>query len=160
MASRVRDATRSIAASIGTIQHPVSGQTVGSIGETQLAIGMGVHGESGLVLDDDISADEVSALMIGRLVEDANALAGSRVALLVNNAGSLTLMELSILYRGARAALSRRGIRVARSWIGSYATTLDQAGFGIAILSLDRDMEELYDAPANGAAFAQLRASQ
>jgi dihydroxyacetone kinase len=62
-------------------------------------------------------------------------------------------MELSILYRGARLALETRGIEVARSWIGSYATTLDQAGFAFAISVLDPGLEALYDAPARGAAY-------
>ena len=88
-----------------------------------------------------------------RLVEDAGLDAGTRVALMVNNSGSLTLMELSILYRGAAAALGARGIEVSRSWMGSYATTLDQAGFALAISRLDEELLDLYDAPASSGGF-------
>jgi dihydroxyacetone kinase len=92
---------------------------------------------------------------VERLVSDADLEAGARVGLLVNNAGSITLMELSILFRGAAKALDARGIDVVRSWIGSYATTLDLAGFAIAIIELDQALEDLYDAPAFGAAFTR-----
>jgi phosphoenolpyruvate---glycerone phosphotransferase subunit DhaK len=157
MAARVRDATRSIAAAMGTVVHPISGQPLGSLDESQLSVGMGVHGEGGAALDDRMSADEIASFLMSRLVDDADAGSGARVGLLVNNAGSLTLLELSILYRGARHALEARGIEVARSWIGSYATTLDQVGFGMAISLLDEEMETLYDAGAHGAAFMQVR---
>ena len=155
MARRARDATRSISAAMGTVMHPVSGQPLGSAGETELSVGMGVHGEGGDVFDEGTSANEIAELLISRLVDDAGARPGTTVGLLVNDSGSLTLMELSILYRGARRALERRGIKVSRSWIGRYATTLDQAGFGFAISLFDREMETLYDAAARGAAFSQ-----
>lgn len=153
MARQVRDGTRSIAAAIGTVAHPVSGEPLGTASDAEVSIGMGVHGEGGVVLGPEARADEISARLVGRLVDDADLRPGATVGLLVNNAGSLTLMELSILYRGARHDLALRGIEVARSWIGSYATTLDQAGFSFAISLLDPELEALYDAPAHGAAF-------
>ena len=156
MARRVRDGTRSIAAAIGTVTHPVSEQPLGMASETEVSVGMGVHGEAGTLLGADASADEIAALLVGRLVEDAGIGAGARVGLLVNNSGSLTLMELSILYRGADKALRERGIDACRSWIGSYATTLDQAGFSFAISVLDPELEALYDAPAHGAGFVRI----
>ena len=155
MARKVRDGTRSISAAIGTVAHPVSGEPIGTTGEDELAIGMGVHGEAGSLIGEDVTADQVSGMLVERLAEDADIAPDSRVGLLVNNAGSLTLMELSILYRGAANALDARGIEVSRSWIGSYATTLDQAGFAFAIIVLDAELEDLYDAAAHGAAFVR-----
>lgn len=155
LAVRVRDRTRSLSAAIGTVTHPVSGQPIGAASASELSVGMGVHGEFGAVISPDTSADALAELMISRLVKDLGAEAGSRVGLLVNNSGSLTLMELSILYRGAAIALRERRIDVVRSWIGSYATTLDQAGFSFAISLLDGQLEALYDAPAHGAAFTK-----
>ena len=153
MARRVRDSTRSISGAMGTVVHPVSGQALGNADGTHLAVGMGVHGEPGTVVDDGLLADDVCEMLIDRLVEDAELTAGARVGLMVNNSGSLTLMELSILYRGASAALKARGIGVSRSWMGSYATTLDQAGFALAISRLDDELLELYDAPARSGGF-------
>ncbi len=156
MARRVRDRTRSISAAIGTVAHPVSGQPLGSTPENILSVGLGVHGESGSALNKDATADDVAETLISRLVEDAGIGTGARVGLLVNNAGSLTLMELSILFRGARRALAGRGIDVACAWIGTYATTLDQAGFAFGLIDLDDELEALYNAPARGAGFVRL----
>jgi dihydroxyacetone kinase len=155
VARAVRDRTRSMSGAIGTVAHPVSGEAIGSIGEAELAVGMGVHGESGMRVAAETTADEIAERLVERLVSDADLEAGARVGLLVNNAGSITLMELSILFRGAAKALDARGIDVVRSWIGSYATTLDLAGFAIAIIELDQALEDLYDAPAFGAAFTR-----
>lgn len=156
VARKVRARTRSISAAIGTVAHPVSREPIGSTGESELAIGMGVHGEAGSLVGDDVSADEVSKKLVDALTDDADVTPGSRVGLLVNNSGSLTLMELSVLYRGASKALTASGIDVVRSWIGSYATTLDQAGFAFAITVLDAELEDLYDAPAHGAGFVRV----
>lgn len=159
MARRVRDNTRSVSAAIGTVEHPITGERIGATGDEELSVGMGVHGEGGGLVGRDVTADALTADLAGRLIDDGDISAGSRVGLLVNNSGSLTLMELSILYRGARAALQRRGIDTARSWIGSYATTLDQAGFSLAISVLDAELEALYDTPARGAAFSMFGAT-
>lgn len=156
MAERVRGRVRSIAAAIGTVAHPVSGQPLGSTPENTLSVGLGVHGEAGSAIGNDASADDIAEDLVSRLVADTGIGAGAQVGLLVNNAGSLTIMELSILFRGAARALARRGISVARSWLGAYATTLDQAGFAFGLLELDDDLTDLYDAPARGAAFVSV----
>lgn len=153
IAEKARDRTRSLSAAMGTVAHPVSGQPLGDPEDTSVAVGMGVHGEAGTRLGEEVGADQIAELMIGRLVEDAELGPGAKVGLLLNNGGSLTVMELSVLYRGARAELERRGIEVARSWMGAYATTLDMAGFAFAICHLDAELTELYDAPARGAGF-------
>ena len=156
IARKTRDRTRSLSAALGTVAHPVSGQPLGDPGDTSVSVGMGVHGEPGARLGEDVQADEISRMMIDRLVDDAELGKGDRVGLLLNNAGSLTLMELSVLYRGARTVLEERGIEVVRSWIGPYATTLDMAGFAFAICNMDDELLGLYDAPARGAGFTMV----
>jgi dihydroxyacetone kinase len=155
-AERVRDRSSSISAALGTVIHPITGQPLGTAQPDELSVGLGVHGEPGRVLGAEVPADEVAGSLVETLAADADIQPGARVALMVNNAGSLTLMELSILYRAARQRLETHGVVVARSWIGAYATTLDLAGFAIALCVLDRELEELYDAPAQGAGFTQL----
>ncbi len=156
VARKVRDRTRSLSAATGTVAHPVSGQPLGDPEDTTLSVGMGVHGEPGDRLGEDVRADEISGLMIDRLLDDADLPPGTQVGLLLNNAGSLTLMELSVLYRGARAALERRGVEAVRSWMGRYATTLDMAGFSFAICHMDGELLDLYDQPATGAGFTMV----
>ena len=156
VARKTRDRTRSLSAAVGTVAHPVSGQPLGDPADTSVSVGMGVHGEPGARLGEEVQADDISGMMISRLVDDAGLVEGDRVGLLLNNAGSLTLMELSILYRGAAAALAGRGVEVVRSWIGPYATTLDMAGFAFAVCKMDDELLELYDAPATGAGFTMV----
>lgn len=156
IARKTRDRTRSLSAAVGTVAHPISGQPLGDPSAASVSVGMGVHGEPGARLGEDVQADEIAEMMIGRLVDDAALSDGDRVGLLLNNAGSLTLMEMSILYRGAAAALAGRGIETVRSWIGPYATTLDMAGFAFAVCDMDDELLELYDAPARGAGLTLL----
>lgn len=153
VAEKTRDATRSLSAAFGTVAHPISGQPLGDPTDEAVSIGMGVHGEPGTRVGADVSADEIARLMIDQLVDDRELAANAGIGLLLNNAGSLTIMELSILYRGAVAALAGRGLEVARSWVGPYATTLDMAGFSFGLCELDAELLDLYDAPARGAAF-------
>ncbi|MCY4622194.1 MAG: dihydroxyacetone kinase subunit DhaK [bacterium] len=156
IARKIRDRTRSLSAATGTVAHPVSGQPLGDPEDTTLSVGMGVHGEPGDRLGEDVRADEIAGLMIDRMLDDADLPPGAHVGVLLNNAGSLTLMELSVLYRGARAALERRGVEAVRSWMGPYATTLDMAGFSFAICHMDRELLDLYDRPATGAGFTMV----
>lgn len=158
IAEKSRDRTRSLSAAFGTVAHPISGQPLGDPEDTALSVGMGVHGEPGTRLGADVEADEIAALMIGQLIEDAELEPGTSVGVLLNNGGSLTVMELSILYRGAAAALAGHGIDISRSWVGPYATTLDMAGFAFAICAFDEELLALYDAPARGAAFTMIGA--
>ena len=154
VAEKVRGAIRSIAAAMGSVSHPVSGVPLGDADDAALAVGMGVHGEPGTRVGQEASADEIAELLTGRLADDLGLAAGDRAGVLLNNAGSLTLMELSILHRGVAAALARRGVETARSWIGPYATTLDLTGFSLALCRMDEELLALYDAPADGAGFA------
>jgi len=75
---------------------------------------------------------------------------------LINNSGSLTQMELSILYRRVGHLLDERDIKVHKAWLGQYATTQEMAGFGLSLCRVDQQLKDLYDAPANGAFFKML----
>lgn len=151
MAERVRDNTRTLSATLGNCTHPVSGETIGDISDGQIAIGVGVHGETGGGALPVTTADSVVDMMMPRLIEDLPFAAGEEVCVLVNNSGSMTLMELSILYRRIAQILAASGIAVHRVWLGPYATTQESAGFAISLCRVDTEMKALYDAPAQGA---------
>ena len=91
--------------------------------------------------------------MLPTILEDLPYVRGDEVCVLINNAGSLTIMELSILYRRVQELLDEAGISVHRAWLGQYATTQEMAGFAISLCKVDEQLKELYDAPANGAFF-------
>jgi dihydroxyacetone kinase-like protein len=153
MAEHVRDNVRTLSAAFGTVVNPVSGELLGSEDDDRLVVGVGVHGDAGRHRDGDLTADDLVVEMVGRLLDDGEFGAGDEVCVLLNNAGAMTLMELSVMSRGVLRYLDEIGVAVHRVWIGPYATTQDLAGFALSICRVDTQMRQLYDAPARGAAF-------
>jgi dihydroxyacetone kinase-like protein len=153
MAEHVRDNVRTLTAAFGTVVNPVSGEPLGSLDDDRLVVGVGVHGDAGTGLDGELTADDLVGQMMSRLLEDGEFSAGDEVCVLLNNAGAMTLMELSVMARSVRRGLADAGVAVHHLWMGPYATTQDLAGFALSICRIDAQMRQLYDAPAHGAAF-------
>jgi dihydroxyacetone kinase-like protein len=150
MAERVRDNTRTLSATLGNCAHPITGEAIGEIADGEMAVGVGVHGESGSGTVKVPTADATVDLLMPALLDDLPFATGDEVCVLVNNGGSMTLMELAILNRRIAQVLDERGIGVHRSWLGPYATTQDSAAFAIALCRVDSQLKDLYDAPAIG----------
>ncbi len=157
LAETVRDNTRSLSMALTACAHPLTGEPMFELADDEVEIGMGVHGEAGMYKGRAMSADETVERMLPPIVEDLPFQAGDEVCVLLNNSGSLTLMELSILYRRLAQLLAEAQIKVYRSWLGSYATTQEMAGFGLSLCRVDAQLKTLYDAPANGAWFKMVR---
>ena len=151
LAEKVRDNTRSLSMALTSCTHPSTGEVLFELGENEMEIGMGVHGEAGMHRSELLTADQTIDRMLPAILEDLPFRAGDEVCVLLNNSGSMTLMELSILYRRVAQRLSEAEINVHRSWLGSYATTQEMAGFGLSLCRVDTQLKSLYDAPANGA---------
>ena len=156
LAEKVRDNTRSLAMSLSSCASPITGEIMFEMPEDEMEIGMGLHGEMGMGRQKALSADETIDLMLSPILEDLPFTAGDEVLVLLNNSGSLTLMELFILYRRAAQMLAEAGIKVYKSWIGPYATTQEMAGFALSLCRVDEEMKTLWDAPANGAYMKQV----
>lgn len=156
LAAKARDNTRSLAMSLSSCASPVTGEVMFELAEGDMEIGMGLHGEVGMGRQKALSADETVDLMLPPIIDDLPFQAGDEVLVLLNNSGSLTLMELFILYRRVAFKLREMGIRVYKSWIGPYATTLETAGFAISLCRVDDQLKALWDAPANGAYMKQV----
>lgn len=144
----VASRSSSLSATLTSGSHPISGAQLADIPQGHVLVGSGVHGE-GSDTREFRSVDTLVAEMMDVLLADAGEDI-RRVALMVNNAGSLTDMELAIVSRSAQLDLERRSISVERTWFGSYATTQESAGFVLAICALNDDLLALYDAPAFG----------
>jgi len=151
LAEKVRDNTRTLSMALASCTNPVSGVTMFELSEDEIEIGMGVHGEAGLERTAFLSADETIDRMLPPILADLPFCAGDEVCVLLNNSGSLTLMELAILHRRVAQALANAEIKIYRSWLGPYATTQAMAGFGLSLCRVDDQLKALYDAPANGA---------
>ena len=156
LAEKVRDNTRSLAMSLSSCASPITGEIMFEMPDDEMEIGMGLHGEMGMGRQQALSADETIDLMLPPIVEDLPFSAGDEVLVLLNNSGSLTLMELFILYGRVAETLEEAGIQVYKSWIGPYATTQEMAGFALSLCRVDEQMKALWDAPANGAYMKQI----
>jgi phosphoenolpyruvate---glycerone phosphotransferase subunit DhaK len=151
MAEKIRDNTRSLAVALTPGTSPITGEVMFELPDDEIEIGMGVHGEVGQGRQKLVSADATMDAMLPAIIEDMPFQVGDEVLVMLNNSGSMTQMELFILYRRAAQILTEAGIRVYKSWTGPYATTQEMAGFAISVCKVDDELKALWDAPAVGA---------
>lgn len=156
MAEKIRDNTRTLAMALTSCASPITGEIMFEMPDDEMEIGMGVHGEMGMGRQKIVSADETIDLMLPPIIEDMPFKAGDDVLVMLNNSGSLTLMEMYILYNRVAEKLSEAEINVYKSWIGPYATTQEMAGFALSLCKVDDELKALWDAPANGVSVKQL----
>jgi dihydroxyacetone kinase-like protein len=140
---------RSLAVAVNTATHPSTGQPIFELGDDEMEVGMGQHGEAGTGRMKLKSADETAAIMLDMLLSDLQVKPGEQLLLLMNGAGATTLMELLIVFRRAAQILKERGINLVRSAVGEFITTQEQAGFQMLIARMDPELIELWDAPAD-----------
>ena len=127
---------------------PAAGSPGFSLGEAEIELGLGIHGEPGVRRARIVAVDALVDEMLGRIVADRGIVAGESVALLVNGLGGTPAMELSIVARSALAWLQGRDIVVARAWAGSFLTALEMAGCSLSLLRVDAERLALLDADA------------
>ncbi|MBL8134086.1 MAG: dihydroxyacetone kinase subunit DhaK [Anaerolineae bacterium] len=151
LAEHIRDSTRTLAVALTSCASPITGEVMFDMPEGEMEIGMGVHGEVGMGRHAITSAEATIDLMLPSLLDDLPFRVGDEVFVLLNNSGSMTLMELYILHRTVAQRLSESDIRLAGSWIGAYATTQEMAGFALSLCRADERLKGLWAAPANGA---------
>lgn len=155
IAKRANQSTRSMALALSSCTIPASGQPIFHLGEDQVAIGMGGHGEPGIYDGPMRSANELARLMISKILADEAAKPGDEVALLVNGMGATPLGELLIMYRAVYRLLGEAKLIICRSYVGNYSTTLDMAGCSVSLIRLDDELKRLLLAPADSPFFTQ-----
>jgi dihydroxyacetone kinase-like protein len=150
---RAQQSIRSLSVALRPGSLPETGQPTFTLGEDELEIGMGAHGERGVVRRKMMPADQLVELMMAQLVEDFLLARGDRVALLIDDLGATTMMELLIVNRRVRQILDKRGVTVLDTWIGPYFTTQEMAGFSITLFRLDDELERYLKQPAANESF-------
>ncbi|WP_298966406.1 dihydroxyacetone kinase family protein [uncultured Methylobacterium sp.] len=152
----VAAAARGAAARLGTMgvaltpcTVPAVGRPGFTLGEDEIELGLGIHGEAGSQRATAQAADALVDLLIDRILAALDLGAGARVALLVNGLGATPPMELAIVARRALAALRGRGLTVERAWAGNFLTALDMAGCSVSVLTADDAVLAALDAPAS-----------
>ncbi|HET7034627.1 MAG TPA: dihydroxyacetone kinase subunit DhaK [Thermomicrobiaceae bacterium] len=149
---KVNDNVRSMGMALSPSTVPEAGKPGFELGENEMEIGIGIHGEPGRRRVPLASADEIAEMLVTPIVEDLPFRRGDQVLAFVNGMGGTPLIELYVMFRAVYGLLEQRGITVARSLVGSYITSLEMAGSSVTLLRLDDQLTQLWDAPVHTAA--------
>lgn len=155
LTEKARDNSRSIGVALSSCTLPATGKATFEIGDDEMEVGMGLHGEAGVQRTTLRSADETARMMLPLLLKDLPFKRGDTVNLLINGYGSTTLMEMYIMNRAYHRLLAEEGISVHRTEIGNFCTTQEMAGCSLTLLRLDDELMKLVDAPASCPAYTR-----
>ena len=153
VAAKAEANTCSMGVAIAPGSLPESGKPTFELGDDEIEIGMGAHGEKGVKRQKLSTADDVTDQMMAPILRDLPFAKGDEVALLINNLGASTMFELLIVNRRVRQILAQEGIRVHRTLIGSYLTSQEMAGFSISLMKLDEELRHYLDLPCSSFGF-------
>jgi len=133
---------------------PANGRPTFDIDETELEMGVGIHGEPGRRREPMRAADSIVTDMVNAILHDfetRNIALGksSEVLLFVNGFGATPLMELYLIYNTAARLLTEKGLTISRSLVGNYTTALDMAGASITVCLLDEEIKQHWDSPVH-----------
>jgi dihydroxyacetone kinase-like protein len=134
----------------------LAGKPTFTIGEDEMEIGMGIHGEPGMKREKLQTADEISERMTQAILDDMQPQAGDRLAVMVNGLGATPPEELYVIYRKVHQLLTGQGLEIYRAYVGEYATSMEMAGASLTFFRLDDELIELLDYPAHTPFFTQV----
>lgn len=149
LGERVNGATRSMGCALTSCTVPAAGRPTFDIGESEMEMGVGIHGEPGRRRVALASAAAIVEEMMAAILGDLGARKGEDVLLLVNGFGATPLMELYLVYNEAVRRAEGDGLTVARSLVGNWCTSLDMAGCSLTLTRLDAETVRLWDAPVH-----------
>src|SRR5687768_3082783 len=144
---RVNANGRSMGMALTSCIVPAAGSPTFDLGDDEMEIGIGIHGEPGRERRKLGSAAEIAEALTTPIVEDLPFQSGDNVLAFVNSMGGTPVIELYIIYNELHKLLSQRGITITRNLIGPYITSLEMAGCSITLLKLDDELTRLWDAP-------------
>jgi phosphoenolpyruvate---glycerone phosphotransferase subunit DhaK len=156
LGDKVNAATRSMGVALTSCTVPAVGRPTFDIGEGEMEMGVGIHGEPGRRRVAVMSADAIAEEMVHAIVDDLGPGKRDEVLLVVNGFGATPSLELYLIYHAAARLLAARGLKIARSLVGNYVTSLDMAGCSLTLTRLDADVVALWDAPVHTAALRWL----
>lgn len=152
---RVVRNVRSMGMALSPCIVPAAGKPTFTLGDDEMEIGMGIHGEPGTARVALQRAREVARHLTRKVLDDLSPRRGERVAVLINGLGATPLMELFVVNQTVAGILKEEGLDVRRTIVGEYMTSLEMAGCSVTVLKLDGELEELLEAPALTAAWRQ-----
>jgi dihydroxyacetone kinase-like protein len=140
---------RSMGLALTSCTVPAVGHPTFELGEDEMELGVGIHGEPGRQRLPLAPAREVASLLVEPVLSDLPFAKGHPVIAFVNGLGGTPLIELYIMFNEVQKILDQHGVPVARSLVGSYITSLDMAGVSVTLLRVDDELLSLWDAPVN-----------
>jgi dihydroxyacetone kinase-like protein len=152
LGERVVAATGSMGVALSSCTVPAAGKPTFQLAEDEMEMGVGIHGEPGRRRVKLATADAIAEEMSGAILQSLSPKRGQQALLLVNGFGGTPLMELYAMYHSARKQLEAKGLKIARSLVGNWTTSLEMAGCSLTATLLDDELTRLWDAPVETAA--------
>jgi phosphoenolpyruvate---glycerone phosphotransferase subunit DhaK len=147
IARKVNGAGRSMGMALTSCTVPAAGKPTFELGDAEMEIGIGIHGEPGRYREPLGSAASIAARLVEPIVQDLPFTRGDGVLAFVNGMGGTPLIELYVVFAELARILNGHGITIERSLVGPYITSLEMAGCSITLLKLDDELTRLWDAP-------------
>ena len=148
----VNKMTASMGVAFTSCTVPAAGKPTFDINNSEMEFGVGIHGEPGRKREEIKSANEITSELLGAILEDLKPEDNQELLLHVNGFGGTPLMELYLLYNTAKEMLLKKNLKVSRSLVGNFTTSLDMAGGSITLTKLDKQITEHWDSPVHTAA--------
>src|SRR5437667_1981984 len=149
LARKVNDQGRSMGMALTSCTVPTAGKPTFELGEDEMEIGIGIHGEPGRRRVKLAPANEITEMLANPVIEDLGLKSGDQVLAFVNGMGGTPLIELYVVYNALNTILKGKNITIARSLIGSYITSLEMAGCSMTLLRLNDEFMKYWDAPVH-----------
>lgn len=151
LGDRVNNATATMGVALTSCTVPALGQPTFDIGDNEMEMGVGIHGERGREPMVLTSASEIVEQLVASIDDELQPKQGQKVLLHVNGFGATPLMELYLVFDLAAKLWQQKGAEVVRSLVGNYTTSLDMAGCSVTLTLLDDELIKLWDAPVHTA---------
>ncbi len=145
---KVNSVTRTMGIALSACTPPAKGEPLFQLGDDEIEIGIGIHGEPGRRREKIRDADALVDTLLDAVVPDLPYSSGDEVALMINGLGGTPISELYLLYGSAHEKLAAKGITVWRSYVGEYCTSLEMAGASLTLVKVDDEIKRLLTAPA------------
>jgi len=148
VAQKVVDNVGTMGMALTSCVTPEKGEPTFDLGEDEIELGIGIHGEPGVERTATMAADEITDELTEAVLADLELDAGQEVVTIVNGMGGTPQMELFVVNRRLQELLGERDIETWDAWVGDYMTSLDMAGCSITVCAVDDELKSLLDAPA------------
>ena len=153
IAQRYADSMATLSVAVRCATHPATGVGFGELGDDEMGVGMGQHGEGGGTIHPMMSAKDTIALVAKPLIDDITLVKGDKAFVMINGSGATTLMEQWILYKDCVKYLEEQGIEVVANMVGDILTVQETAGFQMNLAKWDDEFVRLWNTPAHTVAF-------